>query len=40
MFEIVLGQVSEWAQNLGGVTHTHTHTHTHTRKLTPEDNSF
>ena len=30
MFEIVLGRVSEWVQNLGSVTHTHTHTHTHT----------
>ncbi len=28
MFEIVLGRVSEWVQNLESVTHTHTHTHT------------
>ena len=26
MFEIVLGRVSEWVQNLESVTHTHTHT--------------
>ncbi len=34
MFEIVLGRVSEWVQNLESVTHTHTHTHqkTHAEK--------